>query len=62
MDIYEQFMAHLLELEKSLLLEPSSDIEKHPILPFHDGGSKLSETVYCSSANHTLAHYYRYLA
>jgi hypothetical protein len=62
MSIYEQFIAHLLELEKVLLLEPSSDIEKHPILPFYDGGSKLGSTVYCSSANHTLAHYYRYLA
>ena len=38
------------------------DIEKQHILPFHDGGSKLSLTVYCSSANHTFAHYYRYLA
>lgn len=62
MDIYEQFIAHLLELEKHLLLEPDSDIEKHHILPFHDGGLKLSSTVYCSSTNHTLAHYYRYLA
>jgi hypothetical protein len=27
MDIYEQFIAHLLELEKHLLLEPDSDIK-----------------------------------
>jgi hypothetical protein len=62
MDIYEQFIAHLLELEKLLLLEPSSDLEKHHILPFHDGGCKSGSTVYCSSENHTLAHYYRYLS
>ena len=62
MSIYEQFIAHLLELEKVLLLEPSSDIEKHPILPFHVIYTKLSSTVYCILKNHTLAHYYRYLA
>jgi len=45
--IYQSFITYLYHLEK------------HPILFLHDGGNK---NVLCSPKNHTLAHYYRYLA
>lgn len=38
------------------------NLEKHHILPLHAGGQKNGPIVLCSRQNHTLAHYYRYLA
>ena len=58
--IYEQFVSYLKAKEKTLL--PTASYEKHHILPLHDGELKNGPTVLCSSKNHTLAHYYRYLA
>ena len=43
-------------------LKQNGSYEKHHILPLHDGGLKNGPTVLCSSQEHTLAHYYRYLA
>ena len=58
--IYWQFIEHLKNKETKL--NNMKDLEKHHILPLHDGGSKNGPTVLCSSKNHTLAHYYRFLA
>ena len=60
-NIYEQFILHLKKEEKHLNLK-SQNLEKHHILPLHDGGLKNGEVVLCTSKNHTLAHYYRFLA
>lgn len=38
------------------------EVEKHPILPLHDGGLKNGPVVLCTPKNHVLAHYYRYPA
>ena len=61
MTIYEQFIEHLKNEEKQRDLN-DKNLEKHHILPLHDGGLKNGPTVLCSSQEHTLAHYYRYLA
>ena len=60
MTIYEQFVFYLKAKEKTLLLTAS--YEKHHILPLHYGGLNNGPTVLCSSKDHILAHYYRYLA
>ena len=60
-NIYEQFIQYLKEEEKNLNLN-DNDLENHHIKPLHDGGKKDGDIVICSSKNHTLAHYYRYLA
>lgn len=59
--IYEQFIEHLKHEETKLDLT-AKNLEKHHILPLHDGGQKNGPVVLCTSKNHTLAHYYRYLA
>ena len=59
--IYEQFIEHLKNEEKKLDLN-DKNLEKHHILPLHDGGQKNEPVVLCSSKNHTYAHYYRYLS
>lgn len=61
MTIYEQFIEHLKNEEKQVDLN-EKNLEKHHILPLHDGGSKKGPTVFCSSQKHTVAHYYRFLA
>lgn len=65
-NIYEQFIKYLKDQEKNLklkdkYLKKNSDLEKHHILPLHAGGKKEGPVVICTSKNHTLAHYYRYL-
>ena len=60
--IYEQFITYLLKLEKQPdFFDKNPMLEKHHILPLHDGGKKTGAVVLCSPKNHTLAHYYRYL-
>jgi hypothetical protein len=59
-NIYEQFINYLKEEEKKLNLK-NNNLEKHHILPLHAGGKKDGQIVLCTSKNHTLAHYYRYL-
>lgn len=62
-NIYKQYITYLVQLEKKLYFSQKNLIlEKHHILPLHDGGKKDGPIVRCSSKNHTLAHYYRYLA
>lgn len=82
-DIYQQFIEHLKNLEKQLLVDFSKEVkksdfqlknafnlqkscelnlEKHHIIPFHNGGLKNGPVVFCPPNNHVLAHYYRYLA
>lgn len=59
-DIYSQYINYLQKLE-SFGLNPAEEVEKHHSIPKHTGYStKL--VVYCTQANHTLAHYYRFLA
>lgn len=65
-NIYQQFIKHLKKEEKHFnlkykYLEKNHNLEKHHILPLHDGGLKNREIVICTQNNHTLAHYYRYL-
>lgn len=55
-NIYDQFIDYLKKEERSL------NLEKHHILPFYDKGRSNEPIVLCSAKNHTLAHYYRYLA
>jgi hypothetical protein len=38
------------------------NLEKHHIIPFHNGGLKSGPVILCTPENHVLAHYYRYLA
>lgn len=59
-NIYDQFIEYLKEEEKNLNLK-NNDLEKHHILPLHAGGKKDGPIVICTSKNHILAHYYRYL-
>lgn len=62
-NIYEQLIVYLLQLEKqSDFFHKKPILEKHHILPLHDGGKKEGSIVFCTPQNHTLAHYYRYLA
>ena len=61
MNIYNQFIEYLEQEEKKFDLN-TKNLEKHHILPLHDGGSKNGRIVLCSRENHTLAHYYRFLA
>ena len=61
MTIYEQFSEHLKNAEKQLDLN-DKNLEKHHILPLHAGGLKKGPMVLCSSQEHTLTHYYRFLA
>lgn len=58
--IYDQFIEYLKKEETKLDLN-AKDLEKHHILPLHDGGQKNGSVVLCSRQNHTLAHYYRFL-
>jgi hypothetical protein len=61
-NIYEQFIEHLKKTEKKLNVKDKNlHLEKHPILPVHDGGKQKGSIVLCTSKNHTLAHDYRYL-
>lgn len=60
--IYDQFIEYLKNEErKGFQSQESLDLEKHHILPLHAGGEKNGPVVLCSSRNHKLAHYYRYL-
>jgi hypothetical protein len=56
--IYDQFIHTLKSTIRNL--GKQKGLEKHPILPIHDGGLKSGETVLCTPKNHTLAHYYRF--
>jgi hypothetical protein len=58
--IYEQFITYLKKAE-TFLNRKDKNLEKHHIIPLHDGGKKDGETILCTSKQHTLAHYYRYL-
>lgn len=60
-NIYQQFIDYLKIEEKKLNFK-DENLEKHHILPLHDGGNKNGPIVLCTTKNHTLAHYYRYLA
>ena len=59
--IYEQFIEYLKKEEKNLDLN-NKNLEKHHILPLHDGGLKNGPILICTTKNHTLAHYYRFLS
>jgi hypothetical protein len=59
--IYNQFINYLKHREKNGF-NSGEEVEKHHILPFHDGGNKKSEVVVYTPKNHCLAHYYRYLS
>ena len=59
--IYEQFIEYL-KREETKLNKNDFNLEKHHILPLHDGGCKTGPIIICTINNHTLAHYYRYLA
>ncbi len=61
LNIYEQFINYL-KIEEPYLDLKSSNLERHHIIPIHANGSKNGETVLCTSKNHILANYYRYLA
>ena len=61
MNIYNQFIEYLEQEEKKFDLN-TKNLEKHHILPLYDGGSKDGSIILCSRENHTLAHYYRFLA
>lgn len=60
-NIYDQFIDYLKK-EETKLNKNDKNLEKHHILPLHDGGSKNGVVLLCNQKNHTLAHYYRYLA
>ncbi len=60
-NIHDQFLEYLKKEEKSLDQKKDSDLEKHHIIPLHDGGTKYGQTILCTAKNHTLAHYYRFL-
>jgi hypothetical protein len=60
-NIYYQFIDYLKKEEKKLN-KNHKNLEKHHIVPLHDGGKKNGSIVLCTTKNHTLAHYYRYLA
>ena len=57
-NIYTQYIDYLKKKTKNKNL----DLEKHHIIPLHDKGEKSGEIVLCTSQQHTLAHYYRFLA
>jgi hypothetical protein len=60
--IYDLFIEYLKNEEKKGFKSCESlDLEKHHIVPLHDGGEKNGPVVLCTRKNHTLAHYYRYL-
>jgi hypothetical protein len=62
-NIYLEFIKYLKLEEKKLIKNPQlKDLEKHHIIPFHSGGLKNGPVVLCTTKNHVLAHYYRYLA
>lgn len=60
-NIYEQFINYLKKEEPKLNCK-DDNLEKHHILPLHAGGLKNGPIVLCTTKNHTLAHYYRFLA
>ena len=47
--------------KKGFSLEEQKTLEKHHIIPLHDGGSKKGPVVLCTAKNHTLAYFYRFL-
>ncbi len=58
-DIYSSFISHL----QTVTYPVGTKLEKHRVLPQHDGGRYTDgNVVLCSFENHRLAHYYRYLA
>lgn len=66
-NIYDQFIKYLKKEEKKLNKlnkkeRQDKNLEKHHILPLHDKGKRKGPIILCTSKNHTLAHYYRYLA
>ena len=61
-NIYEQFINYLKSKQNQLNYSKEDNLEKHHIIPIHDKGLKNGEVVLCTSKEHTLAHYYRYLA
>lgn len=62
--IYNQYIDYLKNkgFEPTNLNKNNQSLEKHHILPLHDGGSVKGPVVLCTPKEHTLAHYYRYLA
>jgi hypothetical protein len=56
--IYNQYISYLQLKEHNL----DEKVEKHHILPIHDGGLKNGQIVLCTFKEHTLAHLYRYLS
>lgn len=60
-----QYIAYLklkYQLCDQLALEKDTRLEKHRIVPAHQGGTYSSENViHITFEEHTLAHYYRYL-
>ena len=62
MDIYVDVINYLKKDEKHLLKKTNHrNLERHHIIPFHQGGFKEGPVILCTSRNHALAHYYRYL-
>jgi hypothetical protein len=58
-NIYTQFIEYLWMKE----YPKEKKLEKHRILPQHDGGTyDIDNVVLCSFEDHRLAHFYRYLA
>lgn len=62
LNIYEQFIDYLKKVEmEERRGDCKQEVEKHHILPKFAGGKDANNTVYCSSKNHILAHFYRFL-
>jgi hypothetical protein len=61
-DIYDQFIDYLKKLALKGL-DLNEGVKKHHIFPKHAGGSdERNNIVLVSTKNHTLAHFYRFLA
>ena len=60
-NIYTQYIGYL-KTEEKRIKNKNLDLEKHHIIPLHDKGEKDGEIVLCTCQQHTLAHYYRFLA
>lgn len=55
------FLNHLRQREQTLLQTKTKNLERHHILPKHDGGKDQDEVIFCTPQDHTIAHLYRFL-
>jgi hypothetical protein len=56
---YDEFIAYLQQKVETVSVQ-NVLVQKHHILPFHDGGLVNGETVVCSLKDHAMAHLIRY--